>query len=271
VLFGDEIKSINFSTKSADRFINFIIRKDKKMYVGTNNGVFLFSEFDDGIKDFKVRHFAESAGLMSTETNINSAFFDESGELWFGTADGVYSFQKKLLNAALETYKPMLFLKDFQVNFSEMDWPEDNKQLTLKYNQNRLRFIFRIVDLQDAEGVVLEYQLGGSDFNDWLPAGSESEIAFNQLAPGSYTLSVRAKSSNGNYSDVLVFRFKINQPYYASWWFILLMLMLLGLITIGVVRYRIQQIRTKEKQDIFREPQTLKSKPTYGLKTLEGL
>jgi ligand-binding sensor domain-containing protein len=249
VLVGDEIKSINFSTKSADRFINFIIRKDSKIYVGTNNGVFLFSEFNDEMNDFKVRHFAESAGLMSTETNINSAFFDESGQLWFGTADGVYSFQKKLLNAALESYKPMLFLKDFQVNFSGMDWPEDKKQLTLKYNQNRLRFMFRIVDLQDADGVVLEYQLGGSDFNEWLPAGSESEIAFNQLAPGSYTLSVRAKSSNGNYSDVLVFRFKINQPYYASWWFILLMLMLLGLITIGVVRYRIQQIRTKENQE----------------------
>jgi ligand-binding sensor domain-containing protein len=249
VLVGDEIKAIDFSEKSADRFVNFIIRRDKKMYVGTNNGLFLFSEFDSNVKEFELRHFAESAGLMSTESNINSAFLDKSGQLWFGTAEGVYSFQKKLLNSALESYKPVLLLKDFQVNFSSMDWPETNKLLTLKYNQNRLRFMFRIVDLQDADGVALEYQLGGSDFNEWLPAGSESEIAFNQLAPGSYTLSVRAKSSNGNYSDVLVFNFKINQPYYATWWFILLMLLLLGLITVGVVRYRIQQIRTKENQE----------------------
>lgn len=108
--------------------------------------------------------------------------------------------------------------------------------------------MFRVVDLQDADGIVLEYQLG-SEYREWVPAGSESEISFNQLAPGTYTLAVRAKSSNGNYSDVLTFSFKINQPYYASWWFILLILIGLGLITVGVVRYRIQQIRTKENQN----------------------
>lgn len=248
VLADNEIRQIDFSDKSADRFINFIIRKERKMYVGTNNGVFLFSDLTDGLSTYKIRHFAESSGLMSTETNINSAFFDDQGQLWFGTADGVYSFQKKLLSSALESYKPMLFLKDFQVNFTTMDWVENNSFLNLKYNQNRLRFIFRVVDLQDADGVVLEYQLG-SDYAGWLAAGSGSEIAFNQLAPGTYKLSVRAKSSNGNYSDVLEFKFKINQPYYASWWFILLMLIFLGLITIGVVRYRIQQIKTKENQD----------------------
>lgn len=248
VMIDNEIKAIEFSSKSADRFINFIIRKNKQMYVGTNNGVFLLSDFANDLSTFKQRHFAESSGLMGTETNINSAYFDASGQLWFGTSEGVYSFQSKLLNEALETYKPKLFLSDFQVNFVSTELADDASTLTLKYNQNRLRYTFRVIDLHDADGVVLEYQLG-SDFEDWVPAGSESEISFNQLAPGSYTLSVRAKSSNGNYSDVLVFQFKINQPYYASWWFILLMMMGLGLITIAVVRYRIQQIRTKENQE----------------------
>lgn len=248
VMIDNEIKAIEFSNKSADRFINFIIRKNKQMYVGTNNGVFVMSEFSPDLSTYKLRHFAEPSGLMGTETNINSAYFDASGQLWFGTAEGVYSFQEKLLNTDLETYKPMLFLSDFQVNFSSRDLADDGSTLTLKYNQNRLRYMFRVIDLHDADGVVLEYQLD-SDFSEWVPAGSESEISFNQLAPGNYTLSVRAKSSNGNYSDVLVFKFKINQPYYATWWFILLIMTGLGLITIAVVRYRIQQIRTKENQE----------------------
>jgi ligand-binding sensor domain-containing protein len=248
VLINGKLKPIEFSSKSADRFINFVIRKGKQMYVGTNNGLFLFSELSQDLSEFKLRHFAEPSGLVGTETNINSAHFDDAGKLWFGTADGVYCYQEKLLNTELESYKPKLFLSDFQVNFISSELPEQGASLSLKYNQNRLRYIFRVIDLQDADGVVLEYQLD-SDYNEWLPAGSESEISFNQLAPGSYTLSVRAKSSNGNYSDVLVFNFKINQPYYATWWFILFMLMLLGLITLGVVRYRIQQIRTKENQE----------------------
>jgi len=248
VLKNNEIRPVVFSERSAERFINFILRRERKMYVGTNNGIFLFSDIAEDLSAFKTRHFAESSGLMSTETNIKAAFFDKEGQLWFGTAEGVYAFQKKRLNPALETYQPKLFLKNFQVNFSAIDWPEGTALMNLKYNQNRLRFIFRLVDLQDADGVVLEYRLG-NDYEGWVPAGSESEIAFNQLAPGSYILYVRAKSSNGNYSEVLEFKFKINQPYYASWWFIVLLLFFLGLITVGIVRYRIQQIRTKENQE----------------------
>lgn len=248
VLVDNKIRAIDFSNNSAERFINFIKRKGKEMYVGTNNGVFRISDISKDLNSFTLRHFTESYGLMGTETNINSAYLDEANQLWFGTVDGVYKFNEKLLNEALETSKPKLLLSDFQVNYASTEWHEDGSTLSLKYNQNRLRFMFRVVDLQDADGIVLEYQLD-SDFNEWVPAGSESEISFNQLAPGTYTLAVRAKSSNGNYSDVLTFSFKINQPYYASWWFILLVLIGLGLITVGVVRYRIQQIRTKENQE----------------------
>lgn len=246
VLIDNKIQALDFSKKSADRFINFIIRKGEKMFVGTNNGLFEMSNLTQDLSSFETRHFAESSGLMSTETNINSAFFDKQNQLWFGTADGVYVFNENQLNQALEDYRPQLFLRDFQVNFVSTELPDKGSKIKLKYNQNRLRYFFQVVDLHDAEGVSLEYKL---DNDEWVAVGSSSEIAFNQLAPGTYNLSVRAKSITGKYSDVLIFNFDINRPYYATWWFFLLILLGLGLITIGIVRYRIQQIRMHETRE----------------------
>ena len=249
ILSENELKSVNYGESSAEKFINFIISINESVIIGTNNGLFEFSAYSEDLSEFKLRHFDESYGLTGTETNIKSAFKQPGGfqKLWFGTSDGLFRFDPNKLNTALDSYRPKLFLDDFQVNFistSDIQW---DQEVRLKYNQNRLRFIFQILDLYHFDKVSLEYRL--TDQEAWLPAGSDSEIVFNQLASGPYSLQVRARGGNGNYSDVLIFNFLILNPFYASWWFIFIVVLSLGLITLVVVNYRIQQIRTQETQE----------------------
>jgi sensor histidine kinase YesM len=167
-------------------------------------------------------------------------------KLWFGTSDGLFSFDRERLNRSMENYKPGVFLSGFQVNFNDVDEKKMDENLELQYNENRLRFVFQVLALYQPEQVVLEYRLDTE--SEWLRSGSSNDIVFDQLAPGTYQLEVRA-SLNDIYSDILEFNFVILQPFYARWWFILIVVFALGLIAAFIVNYRIQQIRNQETQE----------------------
>ena len=167
--------------------------------------------------------------------------------MWFGTSEGLFLYEPTKFNLALNAYSPKIFLSDFQVNFNSFEGVNFSEEFKLKYNQNRLRFVFQTLDLYYADKITLEYRLDSNE--DWSRVGSDADVVFNQLASGHYNLEVRALGGNGNYSDILVFDFVILQPFYASWWFTFLVIFTLGLITYGLVRNRIQQIRTQETQE----------------------
>ena len=249
IFASNQLKSIGYTTSSAEKFINFIEGMEEDVVVGTNNGIFQFSNFTADLSEFNLQHFDDSHGLSGTETNIKSAYIERGSrrKLWFGTSDGLFLYEPGKFNLALNDYRPKLFLTDFQVNFNSVADLNTSDEFQLKYNQNRLRFIFQTLDLYAADKVAIEYRLDSQE--SWSRVGSDSEIVFNQLASGQYNLEVRALGGNGNYSEILEFRFTILQPFYASWWFVLLVILALGLLIYGFVRYRIQQIRTQETQE----------------------
>lgn len=249
VFTNNQFHSINYATNSAEKFINFVIKLNDQVLVGTNNGIFAFSNYNHDLSKYQLKHYDEALGLTSTETNLKSAFNEPVafGKMWFGTSDGLFLFKPKKLNPELESYAPKIYPSKFEVNFSDYKIPPQNQEIFLKYNQNRLRFVFQILDLYQHDKLTLEYRLGNQE--SWSTAGSASEIVFNQLASGQYLLQVRAKNSNGNFSEILNFQFTISQPFYASWWFITLLLLAVLLIILGAVQYHIRQIKTQQKQE----------------------
>jgi ligand-binding sensor domain-containing protein/signal transduction histidine kinase len=243
------LHAITYSNQSASKFVNFIVPFEKTMYVGTNNGVYGMSMMDKTLKEMKITHYNESYGLTSSETNLNAAYMDPKGLLWFGTSDGLFLFAPENINRTLLSYQPKLLLDDFQINYlSKTSYLSKEDVLQLKHNENRLRFVFRVVDLHKAESVQIQYYLEGLDA-DWSPGSSIKELVFNQLAPGSYKLHVRAFNGNESFSNPLVIAFVINKPYYATWWFIMLLVLFLAFIVFSALRLRVNQVRTQETQD----------------------
>jgi ligand-binding sensor domain-containing protein len=249
VFQNDQIKQVNYSNRSSEKFINFIIGLNDNVLAGTNNGIFEFSEYNNELTTYKLRHYDESFGLVGAETNIKSTYIERSGieKLWFGTSDGLYLFDPQKINPSLVGYRPKVFLSNLEVNFTAFPLPDSGNAIQLNYNQNMLRFVFQILDLYQSDKVQLEYRLQNNE--KWSPAGSNSEIIFNQLASGNYKLQVRAIGANGNQSEILSFDFLILQPFYSTWWFFLLLSGILSLMVYAFVRYRIRQIRTQETQE----------------------
>lgn len=252
---GTNWRQLTYSEFSGSNFINFICRDSDKMWVGTNNGVFRFAL--DASGNWFAEQFGLNDGLVSLETNLNAAYVDNRGVFWFGTSEGLMKFSKDLENTYALTVQPGLILKSLQVNYKarnfddyELDALGVPKELVFRYTENQLLFDFIPVLLASPEDVKIQYLLEGLNA-EWSPLSSSYQLIFSGLSSGSYTLRVRAVSKHGVSSDELVIPFRISPPFYATWWFISFMLLIVIALVWLIFRVKLNQERARtERQNL---------------------
>jgi ligand-binding sensor domain-containing protein/two-component sensor histidine kinase len=253
-IFSDsKLQQLNYSDFSGSNFINFICRDDDKMWVGTNNGVFRFTFSESG--GWRAEQFGLTDGLVSLETNLNAAFVDVRGNFWFGTSEGLMRFAKDLENTYALTVKPGLLFGTLQVNYRMQSFEEKSldergvpSSLSFRYSENQLIFDFIPVLLTSPEDMRMQYFLEGLS-TEWSPLSSSFQLVFSGLSSGNYVLRARAVSKSGVFSDELVIPFRINPPFYATWWFILLMCGIVVSGVVGVFRIKLRQQQVKTERE----------------------
>jgi class 3 adenylate cyclase/cbb3-type cytochrome oxidase subunit 3 len=100
--------------------------------------------------------------------------------------------------------------------------------------------------LNNAEQINYKYQLEGSDEGEIL-LGSTNEIRFNALSPGEYTLKVYARIGDGKWSnDPAIITIYIASPFWATWWFILLSLLVVAIALRLFIKQRIDSARREQ-------------------------
>ena len=97
----------------------------------------------------------------------------------------------------------------------------------------------------DKETKVL-YMLDGWD-NNWKELGNNPNIRYEQLPPGHYRFITKAVNSSGMESAETTVSFRIRPPFYFTWWFIALMVVLIASIIIMLYRYRLQKALQLER------------------------
>lgn len=263
VWYGTEEGLFRISDKGTERisllddpgsnFINFLNYKSGKIYVGTNNGMYILTNLS--AKEPTFTRYGISEGIVDLETNLNSSFFDREGNLWFGTAKGLIKFDIRQQKKKLE--KPLIRMFDLQINYDHVDYSMFSDQrddfgiplnLELPYNKNNLIFHFDAVSLGNHRGVRFQYFLKGLS-EEWSPLSAISTISFTSLPSGDYTLLVRAVDVDGTRSNEYEIPILINQAYYKTWWFICLMAALVAGIMFLIFRSRIQRIQVANEKE----------------------
>jgi ligand-binding sensor domain-containing protein/two-component sensor histidine kinase len=232
---GKEFKLISFSTNAASNIINFLEFEDEKLYVGTNNGLFVFS----GLKNEfpKIEKFGIGEGVVNLETNMNSSYIDAKGRLWFGTASGMVCFRTKF-KTEIEPH-PKLVLRNVLLNYQpfdkekyvkELDEYGLPKELDLPFSRNNITFELDGISLVNYPGLKFQYRLEGLE-NDWSPVNSNTNVTYRALPAGTYVFHARSVDSQGKFSDEIHIPFVVRPAFYRTWWFIVLSVgLLLGLI-----------------------------------------
>ncbi|MCK5057298.1 MAG: PAS domain-containing protein, partial [Candidatus Aminicenantes bacterium] len=227
-----------------DRTVYFILKdRRNRLWLGTDNGVTRW----DGLtrKDYTVRQ-----GLAGRETNRAAGFVDSQGRVWIGTDRGLSCYREKFE----KNYVPPPIVQLLSLDISGNLYPlqETNK---FPHHKNNLLFHFRVVSFIDEEGILFQSKLEGFD-RDWSPVRKlkEEQIRYTNLSMGRYRFLLKARSEESSWSKVVSSaEIIISRPFWAEWWFYLLVLFLSGfsvfIISKNVSDRRYASILKKQVQE----------------------
>ncbi len=218
--------------------VNLVIADDKgAIYIGTNKGLNKYIPEEN-----KIYVYTKHNGFTGIETLRNAVYRDREGYYWFGTANGVTRLDPHCEQA--KTLEPLTHIRSMQVNYE----PRRMKQgMKLNYRENAIMFDYYSICLTNPDAVRYRVMLEGADAS-WRPVTTQTRAIYSTLPPGKYTFKVIARNSQGVWNSTPAsFSFMIRPPFYRTWWFILLVLILLTGGIIGYIKIRERNlIREKE-------------------------
>lgn len=228
-------KFTNYTTRDGlpDNVCYFIVEDERQyLWIGTGKGI---SRFDG--KQFK--NYTSRDGLASDEMCQGSCLRDREGYLWFGTTGGITRFDPRL--DRVNNTPPPIYIDRFKVFDNAVPL---GQELQLKHDQNYITLGFTGISLTAPEKVVYLYHLDGID-RGWFET-SQRETSYHYLPPGTFTFRARARNSDGIESrEAALFTFHITPPFWQTWWFRLIVLVILSALLVLVVLWR--ERREKEK------------------------
>jgi hypothetical protein len=115
----------------------------------------------------------------------------------------------------------------------------------------KFEFTISSPTLRDREYTFYQYRLRGYD-NEWkIQAYEENHIVYNALAPGSYTLDIKA-SRRGKDSDIISYSFSISRPFYLRWYFWLACAAVFILLVFAIYKWQlgIQKRRSQQINEL---------------------
>jgi ligand-binding sensor domain-containing protein/two-component sensor histidine kinase len=238
-------KFVNYSTANglASDAVWAIAEDDfGRIYLGTGKGL---DQLD--LATGRIRHFNTEDGLASDV--INYCFKDRHGNIWVGTTLGLSKFNP---HAERNVKSPSpIYLSRVQVAGEELPLPETGASrlpnLEMAAARNNLLIEYVALSFQGENELRYQYKLEGID-KDWSSATDARSINYAHLAPGSYQFMVRAINREGVVTtEPALFQFRILPPLWLRWWFIALMVAIVGLAIYSLYRYRVSQLVKLER------------------------
>ncbi len=214
---------------------------DDKLYLATNNGIsIVWGDYKNPfIKQIKINN-----------DNINreaNCILKEGGVFYIGTNEGVLKWMPG--NIRKDTVSPPIYFTRIDIQglkkFSIDPYAANTGNISLTYDQHFISFEFAGISLKNPESVRYHYILSGQD-NEWSPLTEHNDIAYN-LKPGDYTFKVAAENADGVWSrHPALFHFIIRPPFWQTWWFILLMAVIIIFTAYSAYRYKLSKMLALE-------------------------
>ena len=153
----------------------------------------------------------ETAPLRFALGSGGSAHKDNHGTLYFGTTDGIVSFDP---NTSPTNDEP-----DLRIISLNGDGFPPGPTNTFRAGTHLFRIQYLGVHLSDPGGVSYRYRLVGSDA-DWQQVGVRREAVYTNLAPGTYRFEVMASSGGNEWTEPVKSSPFVILPYFwQTWWF----------------------------------------------------
>ncbi|UTW60952.1 histidine kinase [bacterium SCSIO 12741] len=224
-LFKDDLGQINGISMDG----HYVIQTDKKG--STNFPVKMYMQDFEVVMPFQWRG-----------TELEEYYYS-------GTPTGLTRFEKIKYDQD-EKQLPKVLINRIRIN--ERDTIVKGNY-ELEYDQNFIGIDFSGLTFQQLNysPMYITYMMEGVD-KDWKDTKKRT-LEYTTLPPGTYQFKIKARLGSAPYSDPEIIQFVISPPYWETWWFRSIWV-IVGLLIIYVLfTYRLRQLKEKERLKTARE------------------
>jgi signal transduction histidine kinase/ligand-binding sensor domain-containing protein len=207
----------------------------------------LWSSSDAGIFIHNGKHILRR---LTVEDGINYNDFKmtahvklRNGTLIFGNKKGISIINPNEITTG--EWNEKIYISSLDINFKEALTSNIKDRLVLKPNENTLTFKIGISDYLLANDATISYKLipQNSEWSSFFPI--LYPISLDGLSSGEYQLLVKVKDKSGRISrKVLSQNIEILPYFYETWWFKIMLSLLIATLIYFLARY---QARQKQK------------------------
>ncbi|HRP32399.1 MAG TPA: histidine kinase [Agriterribacter sp.] len=226
-----------------DNLILYAIYQDRNgiIWASSEKGIYRFDPTSS-----KLNLFDRSDNVQGYAFNRNCWFRDKDDILYFGGLNGINYWQPETFSAPFQSFEAYIS----EVSISNMDYSmyAFDTLAPVKYSDRSMSVVFAAVYFNNPEKVKYRYKLEGLD-TDWKEIGSGNIVRFSSLAPGNYLLKMEASLNQVDWkpsSNTLAFQ--ILNPFWMTWWFILLCVLLFSAIIFRVINNHRRKIKMHQEE-----------------------
>ena len=222
------------------------------------------------VKDNTYTSYYVKDGLKNDSFCVGACYKTESGELFFGTLNGLVSFHPEDIKENTES--PKILINEFSLINGEITFDEpieDVREMKLSYAQNSFSIDFVALSYNSPRDNIYAYRLEGFEENWNYCNAEESFTKYTNLNAGEYTFIVKDSNSADLWNEEgASLKIVIEPPFWLEWWFILSLLVLIMFFIIMSIKVRTHILSTyaQKLEYKFEERTTELVKTTKALK-----
>lgn len=188
-----------------------------------------------------VIRFDRTDGMDNDHFVLASSYKFNDGRLLFGSPGNAVVFQPSAMRLS-EPVLPAVVINEFNVLNRPLlvDSLLQQPQIVLQHQQNSIEIAFATMNVTNS--YLIRFKMEKLD-KEWRVAERDYTAVYSYLPPGTYRFLIRAEDANMKAGPVTTLTIVIKPPFWKSWWFYgLLVLLGAGLL------YWIDKERMKRKE-----------------------
>ncbi|MES2380815.1 MAG: two-component regulator propeller domain-containing protein [Bacteroidota bacterium] len=228
---------------SSNEVYGLISENQSIAWVSTANGLCRYD-----IQNNTFTNYFIDNGLTDNEFNQNALYKHSSGQFYFGGINGINIINPRLFkphNPALAIFTASIH----KWNQSDEVFKEvkDSSVILMKPDDHLLTFTFGLSDYNEVETNTFFYRIKGL-YNEWISLGNQNQLRLEGLSAGEYMVEIIGFNRAGmQASSALLYKVKLAQVYYKTWWFYVLLACTAILLIFAYFRWHLNNINQKQQ------------------------
>jgi signal transduction histidine kinase/ligand-binding sensor domain-containing protein/AraC-like DNA-binding protein/ActR/RegA family two-component response regulator len=221
-----------------------VLDKQNRLWIGAQNMVFLYL-----IKEHKFIAFGESDGVVPNEFLFKPSLVTENGDIYLGGVKGLLHINRNI--PVIESTPPVIELMGLTLNGVPLDHDLKDKSNAVSIPWNHSSLIVKVMGREEDvfRKKMFRFEIRGLDVR--AIETYDHTLNIGSLPSGSYRIIVSCSLKDGGWSKpVEVLRIAVTPPWFKSFWFIFLVLLVAGATIAWFYRMAITRKERKLQWDM---------------------